>query len=78
MIIIKCPKCGTDSKLSLLKSSYEGPHKCWKCRELFSIKIENNEVKYCEPLSLEEFERQQQEYKRQKEIDSLKDRFKRQ
>jgi hypothetical protein len=78
MMIIKCPKCGTDSKLSLLQSRYEGPHKCWKCRELFTIKIENNEVKSCEPLSQEEFDRQRQESDRQREIEALKSKLKRQ
>ncbi len=75
MITITCPKCNTDSKLSLIQSSYEGPHKCWKCRELFTIKIENNELKSCEPLSQEEFERKQQELDRQKEIEALKAKF---
>jgi hypothetical protein len=60
MITIKCPKCGTDSKLSLLQSVYVGPHKCWKCRELFNIRIENNVVKSCQPMSPEEAERQRQ------------------
>ena len=60
MITIKCPKCGTDSKLSLIQTSYYGPHKCWKCKELFTIKIENNRVVSCVPLSQEEFEKQRQ------------------
>jgi len=77
MIIIKCPKCGADSKLSLLQPRYEGPHKCWKCRELFTIKIENNEIKSLEPLSQEEFERQRQGSEKQKEIDALKAKFNR-
>jgi hypothetical protein len=60
MITIKCPKCNTEGKLSLLKPDYEGPYRCWKCRELFSINIEGNEVKSLEPLSEEEFQRRQQ------------------
>jgi len=60
MITIKCPKCSTGSSLSLIESTYEGPYRCWKCRELFSIKIEGNELKSYEPLSQEEFERRQQ------------------
>jgi len=60
MITIKCPKCGTDGSLSLRDPKYDGPYRCWKCRELFSIKIEGNEVKSLEPLSQEEFERRQQ------------------
>ncbi len=71
MITIKCPKCGTEGSLSLVEPTYEGPYRCWKCRELFSIKIEGNELKSCEPLSQEEFERIQ-------EIEALKAKFKKQ
>lgn len=65
MITMVCPKCGAESKLSFVEDSYEGPRRCWKCRELFTIKIENNELISCEPLSQEEFEKQQ-------EIEALK------
>jgi len=58
MIKIKCPKCGVEGSLSLVESSYQGPYKCWKCRELFTIILENNELKSAEPLSQEEFDRQ--------------------
>ncbi len=70
MIKIKCPECGIEGSMSLLESSYEGPYKCWKCRALFTIRLENNELKACEPLSQEEFEKQQ-------EIEALKARLKR-
>jgi hypothetical protein len=65
MIVITCPECGAETKLSLVDDYYEGPRKCWKCRGLFQIKIENNELKSCEPLSQEDFEKQQ-------EIEALK------
>ena len=65
MIVITCPKCQAETKLSLVDADYEGPRKCWKCRELFTIKIKNNELVSCEPLSQEEFEKQQ-------EIEALK------
>jgi len=68
IIRIKCPKCDTEGSFSLVKSIYQGPYRCWKCRELFTIEIENNELKSCEPLSQEEFERQQ-------EIEALKAKF---
>lgn len=71
MVKIKCPECGADGGLSLVEPSYHGPYRCWKCRGNFSIKIENNELKSCEPLSQEEFDRQQ-------EIEALKAKFKRQ
>ncbi len=66
---IICPKCNTEGSLSLVESSYEGPYKCWKCRELFTIRMENNELKSCEPLSQEELDQQ-------KEIEALKAKFK--
>jgi len=69
IVKINCPKCNTDNSLSLVESSYQGPFRCWKCKELFTIKIENNELKSSEPLSQEEFERQQ-------EIADLKAKFK--
>lgn len=65
MVIMKCPKCEAESKLSFVGDSYEGPRRCWKCRELFTIKIEENKMVSCEPLSEEEFKKQQ-------EIEALK------
>ena len=71
IVKIKCPKCGSEGSLSLVESNYQGPYRCWKCRENFTIKLENNELKSCEPLSQEEFDKQQ-------EIEALKAKFKRQ
>ena len=68
MFTITCPSCKIDGKFSVLDSSYDGPYKCWKCRELFSIRIENNQLKQCKPLSQEEFEKQQ-------ELEALKAKF---
>ena len=71
MITLKCPKCGAEAKLSLVADDYEGPRRCWKCHEYFTIKIVNNELQSCEPLSQEEYEKQQ-------EIEALKAKFKKQ
>jgi hypothetical protein len=71
MITLKCPECGAETKLSLVNADYEGPRRCWKCHKFFSIKIENNVLKSCEPLSQEEFEKQQ-------EIEALKAKFRKQ
>jgi DNA-directed RNA polymerase subunit RPC12/RpoP len=60
MLKIKCPKCDVEGSLSLIEPNYHGPYKCWKCRALFTLDIEKNVVKSCEPLSQEEFEQQQQ------------------
>jgi len=65
IVKIKCPKCETDGSFSLADTSYEGPYRCWKCKELFTIKMHNNELISCEPLGQEEFEKQQ-------EIEALK------
>ena len=67
---IKCPRCETDGSFSLADPVYEGPYKCWKCREFFLVKIVNNKLKSCEPITEEEFHRQQ-------EIQALKNKFKR-
>ena len=67
---IECPKCGTERSFSLVESSYNSPYRCWKCRELFTMIIENNELVSCEPLSQDEFDKQQ-------ELKALKDKFKR-
>lgn len=69
IVKIKCPECGVEGSMSLVESSYEGPYKCWKCRTLFTLKLEDSEVKSCEPLSQEEFDRQQ-------EVEALKAKFK--
>jgi hypothetical protein len=68
---IKCPQCETEGSLSLVESSYEGPYRCWKCRALFTITLENNQMTSCEPLSEEEFQKQQ-------EIKAVQDKLKRQ
>ncbi len=68
MFTITCPSCNTEGKFSVLESKFVGPYKCWKCKELFQLVIENNELKQCEPLSQEEFEKQQ-------EVEALKAKF---
>ncbi len=69
IVKIRCPKCDSEGSLSLAQSSYRGPYRCWKCKGLFTIEMVNNELKSCEPLSQEEFDRQQ-------EIETLKAKFK--
>jgi len=71
IVKIKCPACQTDGSISLIETSYEGPYKCWKCRALFTIELKNNKLMSCEPLTEEEFQKQQ-------EIKALQDKFKRQ
>ena len=71
LIKIECPECKTEGTISLADLSYDGPYKCWKCKGLFNIKVENDILKSCEPLSQEEFDQQQ-------EIEALKAKFRRQ
>ncbi len=70
---IVCPLCNTTSTMFLIKTSYRGPYRCWKCRRLYTVKIKDSELKACEPLTQEEFDKQQQAKvakakKRKKEI----------
>ncbi|MFC2122869.1 hypothetical protein ACFLRP_04205 [Bacteroidota bacterium] len=69
LIKIKCLQCNTDGSFSIADPSYVGPYKCWKCGALHTISIAGNEVISCEPLSQEDFDKQQ-------EIDKLRDKFK--
>jgi hypothetical protein len=71
MMSMICPKCNAESKLSFIGNSYEGPRRCWNCHELFMIKIYNDKLVSCEPLSQEEFEKLQ-------EINALKNKFRKQ
>ena len=54
----------------MVESSYQGSYRCWKCRELYTITVEDNQLTSLEPLSQEEFEKQQ-------EIEEIKKKFKR-
>ncbi len=71
IVKIKCPECGTDGSLSLAQSSYRGPYKCWKCRKLFTIEMVNDKLDSLEPLSQEEFDKQQA-------LEALRTKFQRQ
>jgi len=56
-VIIRCPRCDAKTRLSLIDPVYEGPYRCWKCQGLFTIRIDDNEVRSCEPLTETEFEK---------------------
>jgi len=57
--------------MSLLQSDYQMPYKCWKCKEIFNLAVENNQVKSMVKLSPEE-------YQKMKEAEDLRAKFKRQ
>ena len=68
LVKIKCPKCQSEGTISLLDKDYQGPYRCWKCRELFIIALQDNELINCQPLTEEEFERI-------KQLESMKKKF---
>ena len=70
LVKITCPKCNSEGTISLLDANYQGPYRCWKCRELFMIALEDNKLIDCQPLT-------EDELKNIQEIESLKKRFKR-
>jgi len=55
-VIIQCPGCGQENRFYLVDSIYEGPLRCWKCRGTFLVRIENEELMSCEPISETQFE----------------------
>jgi hypothetical protein len=67
---IKCPKCNTEGTFTLSDPFYEGPYKCWKCRELFKIVMDHNVLKSCEPMD-------PNEQAKMAEIEAMKNRFRR-
>ncbi|UCB42081.1 MAG: hypothetical protein JSV77_06315 [Dehalococcoidales bacterium] len=60
IVKITCPNCSSESGFSLANSSFEGPYRCWQCRENFVIKIASNKLRSCKPISQEEFDRLQE------------------
>jgi hypothetical protein len=57
-IDVKCPACNTDSSFFVAKNVFQGPFRCWKCKTLFTLKVQSGEIKLIEPLSQEDFDKQ--------------------
>jgi hypothetical protein len=72
MLTIKCPRCAKEGRLSLVEPDYQGPYKCWSCRELFTIRIHDDVLESMEPLSQEDYEKQ---HARQRGLDALRARL---
>ncbi|MFC2024731.1 hypothetical protein ACFLTJ_04090 [Chloroflexota bacterium] len=68
LVKIECPECNSEGNMSLSQAVYEGPYRCWKCKKLFTIRLEDSELKSCVPFSEEELARQ-------KKIEALKAKF---
>ncbi len=56
-VTIKCPACNSDSSFFVVKDVFQGPFKCWKCKALFTVKVQAGELKKCDPLSQEDFDK---------------------
>ena len=56
MFTIRCPDCNAETNLSLDGSVYEGPFRCWKCRSLLRVRIENQKLKSHEHMTESELE----------------------
>lgn len=54
---ITCKACNAEGSMSLSDASYNGPYRCWKCRSLYMIKLEDDKLVSIEPLSEQELER---------------------
>ena len=71
MVKITCPNCNTDGFMSLIESTYKMSYRCWKCKEFFSLSVEDNQVKSIVRLTPEE-------YQKMKEVEDLRAKYKRQ
>lgn len=71
MVKIPCPNCNTDGFMSLLESTYQMSYRCWKCKEFFTLSVEDNQVKSIVKLTPEE-------YQKMKEVEDLRSKFRRQ
>jgi transposase-like protein len=60
-ITIKCPACNSDSNFFVVKDIFQGPFRCWKCKALYTVKYSNGELKQCDELSQEDFDKQKAE-----------------
>ncbi len=63
LVKVVCPRCNTEGSFSLTQDVFSGPFRCWKCRELFTIRIENGVLTSCETMTVQ----QQQDFDRQAE-----------
>lgn len=54
VVLIRCPECNAETRLSLIESKYEGPFRCWKCKTAFFVVAENEDLKSWSPISEEE------------------------
>jgi len=65
---IKCPKCNTEGTFSISDPVYDGPYRCWKCRELLKIRMEHGSL-----ISVQQMD--PQEMAKREEIRAIKEKF---
>ena len=58
IIIVKCQKCGAETKLSLVDLSYEGLFRCWKCKQPHIFVVESDEIKLLKQIKYENYSEQ--------------------
>ncbi len=68
LVTITCPECEAEGRFSVVEQTYDGPYKCWKCRQMFYIELDGKTLNTCRPLDDAEFERLQQ-------VEKLKRKF---
>jgi hypothetical protein len=66
LVNITCPKCNTSGGFSITDAYYIGPYKCWKCRAVLKINLENNRLVSCEAMDAAEQARFDQEQEAKK------------
>jgi hypothetical protein len=66
LVNITCPKCNTSGGFSITDAYYIGPYKCWKCRAVLKINLENNRLISCEAMDAAEQARFDQEQEAKK------------
>ena len=66
LVNITCPKCNTSGGFSITDAYYIGPYKCWKCRAVLKINLENNRLVSCEAMDAAQQARFDQEQEAKK------------
>jgi hypothetical protein len=64
---IICPGCQTMGQFSVVGGNYKGPYRCWKCRALCTVEIENGETISCQPMAENEREELKDKQEAQKQ-----------
>ena len=71
---IICPSCQSMGQFSVVGGNYKGPYRCWKCRALCAVEIENDRTISCQPMAENELEEldDKQEAQKKELIDDVR------